>query len=95
MTLSNLHASAIASDIDWKLVDLVCELDIVSSALWTDYVVLSWFHEGLPYPIRGRYKEYLLSQGTENPIFRASTPLREGGEADYPGRVVCGVCVWR
>jgi hypothetical protein len=94
MSLSNLHASAVASDIDWKLINLVCELNIIGSALRTDYVVLCWFHEGLPYPIGGRYKEYLLSQVSEKPIFRAPAPLREG-EAAYLGRVVCVVCVLR
>jgi len=31
----------------------------------------------------------------ENVIFRAPLPLREGGEADYPGRVVCVLCLVR
>jgi hypothetical protein len=31
------------------------------------------------------------SDNLKSSILRASTPLREGGEADYPGRVVCGM----
>jgi hypothetical protein len=40
----------------------------------------------------GQIEQPLLSQVSENAILRASTPLREG-EADYPGRVVCVLCV--